>query len=82
MKIKGGFRIRVDLDGYIAWFEDPEFDLELSEVAAFITECLQEEITRDDLVEAVQARYLDVEEDEVDEAIRIYAQAGILEGVT
>lgn len=70
MHIKGRFRIRRDLEDHLAYFEEINLVVELSEEAARITEFLREDVAREDLPEG----------EAIDELLRTYREAGLLEG--
>ena len=79
MKINQRFKTREDLDSHFAYFE-LECPLEMSEVAVFITNLLQNHQTRKNLVSIVQEKFPQTNAtSEVDEVINTYTELEILE---
>lgn len=81
MKIAQRFRIRKDIESYIAFFSGSA-PLEMTEVAAFISILLKENKTLEELVEATHAQFLEIDaRHEVVYTIQTLHEAGVLDGI-
>lgn len=78
MNINQEFRVRKDLECYIVFFKG-DAPLEMTEVAAFITELMKENKTREELINATKEKFIDIDADkEVDYTIQMLLDAGVL----
>lgn len=80
MKITQPFRIRKDIESYIAFFRSTA-PLEMTEVAAFISKLLKVNKTTEELIKATHVQFPEIDaRQEVEYTIQTLHIAGVLDG--